>query len=343
MNRETDNNFIIEESKSVFGLESLTEERKGISILPHLLILGAILFGLFATIIIPKTFSALESTTEVAVPLAVASDPMVLPASVSDFDQVSLRAKTAYVWDIAKQKSLFEKESDLPVPIASITKLMTALVSYELIPDETPLTINTTAARQQSGGTLKSGEVFVAKELANFALISSYNSAAYTLAASVGQLLGPADPTAQFVTAMNIKADELNLKSMRFYNPTGLDQSATEAGAYASAKDVSRLVEYILINYPEILDPTVKLNTRIYNARGEYHEADNTNNIITDIPNLLGSKTGYTDLAGGNLTVVFDAGFNHPVVITVLGSTYEERFADVKRLIQATKKSLATK
>lgn len=345
MNPQEDNNFIMEDTEDIptepIETEVNSEAKATFPVLPHLMVLGAILFGLFATIIIPKTLSILDTNNNVVVTASAPTPNLVLPAAVGAFDEIKVKAKAAYVWDIAKQKELYTKSSDEALPLASITKLMTALVSYEIVPDTTPVTITSRAAAQQSGGTLKPGEVFVTRDLANFALISSYNSAAFTLAASVGALLGDNDPAAQFVAGMNIKAEDLGLNSLKFYNPTGLDLSATEAGAYGNAKDVSLLVEYILLNYPEILNPTVKTHTRLYNSKGEYHEADNTNDIVTEIPNLLGSKTGYTDLAGGNLTIVFDAGFNHPVVITVLGSTREERFNDVKKLISATINSMS--
>ena len=54
------------------------------------------------------------------------------------------------------------------------------------------------------------------------------------------------------------------------------------------------------------------------------------------IPGLLGGKTGYTNLAGGNLAVIYDAGLNHPIVVVVLGSTLEGRFGDVETLVDAT-------
>jgi len=57
---------------------------------------------------------------------------------------------------------------------------------------------------------------------------------------------------------------------------------------------------------------------------------------VTSIPGILLSKTGYTDLAGGNLVVVFDAGINHRVAVVVLGSTQTARFTDVEKLIHAT-------
>ena len=256
----------------------------------------------------------------------------VIPQKI---ESVNIIAKSAYVFDVKEQRVLFQKNENTLLPLASITKLMTALVAYELVPDETKVTVTKDAANQQSGGSLKVGEVFTAKDLADFALVSSYNSAAYTLADAVGAKLGDQDPVAQFVTGMNIRAEELNLASLKFLNPTGLDISTDEAGAYGTARDVSFLMEYIVRNHPDILEATKSDVTILYNTAGGFHEAKNTNNIVNKIPNLIGSKTGYTDLAGGNLTVALDIGFNHPVVITVLGSTIDGRFSDMAKLIEA--------
>jgi len=264
-------------------------------------------------------------------------------ATPQKIESVSLIARSAYVWDVKEQRVLFQKDENKTLPLASITKLMTALVVYELVPDKTHVTVTKEAASQQSGGTLNAGEVFLAKDLADFALVSSYNSAAYTLADAVGARLGDRDPVSQFVSGMNIRANELNLPSLKFLNPTGLDISAEEAGAYGTARDVSFLLEYIVKNHPAILEPTKSDKTVLYNTIGGFHEAKNTNNIVNQIPNLIGSKTGYTDLAGGNLTVVLDIGFNHPVIITVLGSTIDGRFSDVSKLIEVVQGSVASK
>lgn len=264
-------------------------------------------------------------------------------ATPQKIESVSLIARSAYVWDVKEQRVLFQKDENETLPLASITKLMTALVVYELVPDKTHVTVTKEAASQQSGGTLNAGEVFLAKDLADFALVSSYNSAAYTLADAVGARLGDHDPVSQFVSGMNIRANELNLPSLKFLNPTGLDISAEEAGAYGTARDVSFLLEYIVKNHPAILEPTKSDKTVLYNTVGGFHEAKNTNNIVNQIPNLIGSKTGYTDLAGGNLTVVLDIGFNHPVIITVLGSTIDGRFSDVSKLIEVVQGSVASK
>ena len=80
--------------------------------------------------------------------------------------------------------------------------------------------------------------------------------------------------------------------------------------------------------------------TQVYNTNGDYHTTENTNEIVSKIPNLIGSKTGYTDLAGGNLTIAFDLGHNRPIIVTVLGSTRAERFTDVLTLVAAIQESI---
>jgi D-alanyl-D-alanine carboxypeptidase len=327
--------YIIEEPEEVTPEEGSTPGR--FPVRTQLLLLASLMLLLFAGVVIPKTLALLSNDAhqaEIRGSTEVTSEKNT-GLTPKKIENISLRADSVYVWDVIGQRALYEKKPDQVLPLASITKLMTALVVYELVADNTPVTISRAAAAQQSGGSLKAGETFKVKELADFALISSYNSAAYTLASTVGELLGEGDPMAQFIAAMNIQADELNLKTLKYKNPTGLDISTTEAGAVGSARDTSFLMEYILLNYPEILTPTVTEHTRLYNQKGDFHEAFNTNTILADIPNLLGSKTGYTDLAGGNLTIAFDAGFNRPIIVTVLGSTHSERFSDVKKIVAA--------
>ncbi len=87
------------------------------------------------------------------------------------------------------------------------------------------------------------------------------------------------------------------------------------------------LTAYLLRTKPELLAKTKDLvvSTDSLNAS---HIAENTNALVGMIPGLIASKTGYTDLAGGNLVIAFDAGIGHPAVVVVLGSTKDERFSD---------------
>jgi D-alanyl-D-alanine carboxypeptidase (penicillin-binding protein 5/6) len=338
---------MIDEDRLIIDYEKDVEEQKSSSnkfpVKTQLVVVTLLLLGIFAGVVAPKTL-ALFGTTDNQAELGsvnITDGNNNNSLTLAKIDDVPIRAEAAYVWDVVGQRALYQKNADEELPLASITKLMTALVAYELVPDDTLVTISSAAAAQQSGGSFKAGEVFPAKKLADFALISSYNSAAYTLASSVGELLGEEDSVVQFVAAMNVRAEELNLNTLKFSNPTGLDVSTTADGASGSAKEISFLMEYILKNEPDILIPTVTKSARLYNTVGDFHEANNTNNILADIPNLLGSKTGYTDLAGGNLTIAYDGGFNRPIIITVLGSTWSERFSDVKKLIAATEEVIS--
>lgn len=249
--------------------------------------------------------------------------------------KTEVRARGAYVLDARSGEVLYEKNADQPLPIASITKLMTSMLSYELLSEDETGVIDSRSLRQSGGTGLTEGEIISLRDLNRLSLISSSNDAAFAMAANVGQLLGDADPAAQFVAGMNIRADEIGLDSLEFKNPTGLDASPNEPGAIGSAEDVSLLLAYILKNYPEIITATQLPASRVYSESGTFHDVENTNDVLYAIPNLLASKTGYTDLAGGNLTVAFDAGFDRPIIVTVLGSTRQERFSDVLRLIDS--------
>ena len=74
---------------------------------------------------------------------------------------------------------------------------------------------------------------------------------------------------------------------------------------------------------------------------GNKASAFNTNEALGAIPGLIMGKTGYTDLAGGNLAVVFDVGLSHPVIAVVLGSTIDGRFTDMKQIVPAARKAVA--
>lgn len=315
-------------------------ERNHFPILLQLGILSLILVGMFGALVLynqteaPMTSAPSYELVDLHA-TAVDSTPIQLP-------EVEVYATAAYVWDIKGQRALYKKNETDVVPLASITKLMTALVVDELETPETAVQVSQAAVRQEGGSGLAPGESLAISELQAFSLMSSSNDAAYTLAASVGALLGEREATSQFVAAMNIRASELGLNSFEFRNMTGLDVSPTQAGAVGNAKDVSFLMKHLVTEHRDILAATTEPTSRIYNEAGAHHDISNTNAIVDSIPNLIGSKTGYTDLAGGNLTVVFDAGYDRPIVITVLGSTRDRRFSDVLTLVEAVEASIGT-
>lgn len=263
--------------------------------------------------------------------------PDAQPPTPLDLSDKAIEAESAIVYDVVTDTVLFRKAADEPWPLASITKLMTALVVTELLGEETEIVVSPEAVAQYGNSGLREGERITAENLTHYAILSSSNDAAYALAYAIGEQLYPGEGSDAFVDAMNVRAEELGLLETEFQNPTGLDISEIESGAMGSARDITTLMTYILRHHPELLVPTQMTGSRIYNEQGEYHYAANTNQLVQDIPNIIGSKTGFTDLAGGNLTVAFDAGFNRPIIVTVLGSSFQGRFNDMSTLLDATR------
>lgn len=313
----------------------------------QLLVLTAFLLVIVFAGLSPKIIAWIKSdkateTESIEITDQIASAPSPETDGNNPLNDVRVIAPSVYVYDIKTGQVLYSKDSDKVRPLASITKLMTTLVAYELIDKDKTVTVSRAATLQESVSGLTPGESLTMQNLVNYAMIASSNDGAYALANVAGSVINSENPQTSFVSSMNIKARELELGTLEFKNPTGLDVSTTEAGAYGSAKEVSFLMKYILENYPEVLEPSTKLQADIESITGSNHRARNTNQILTSIPNILGSKTGYTDLAGGNLTIVFDAGYNRPIVITVLGSTFDGRFRDMATLVDAVQAHLAT-
>jgi len=259
------------------------------------------------------------------------------------FADLELSAQGAIVIDVSSGRVLYQKAPDESLPLASITKLMTALVASEVVEEGAVVSVTAAALNQSGDSGLGEGEKFSYKSLSDLVLLTSSNDGAYALSAYVGGVLDQNAPEVAFVKAMNVRAKELGLTQTSFRNPTGLDISPTEAGAYGSARDVAKLMEYILENTPELLEATTYIDTTIYSEAGTLHQADNTNYIVDAIPHTIASKTGYTTLSGGNLVVAFDAGLNRPVIAVVLGSTHQGRFSDILKLVEAAKTEILNK
>jgi D-alanyl-D-alanine carboxypeptidase len=135
---------------------------------------------------------------------------------------------------------------------------------------------------------------------------------------------------------MNAKAHSLGLSQTYFLNVTGLDINSTISGGYGSAKDMAKLFTYAVKTYPDVFEATSYPQISVSSIGKTKYQVDNTDTIVGQIPGLIASKTGYTDLALGNLAILFDAGLMHPIAIVVLGSTEEGRFTDTISLVNKT-------
>ncbi|MBU1091785.1 serine hydrolase [Patescibacteria group bacterium] len=237
-----------------------------------------------------------------------------------------IQAKSACVFDMAKDEFIFKKNSDEQLPLASLTKLMTALVSIELLPKTTLVEITKEAILIEGDSDFYIGEMWKLEDLIKVMLISSSNDAAFAIAS--GFKTNPeSNNESEFVELMNSYSNKLKLDRTYFLNSTGLDVSTEIAGAYGSCQDVTKLLKYIFDKYPELLNDTTLESINYKNRAFE-----NTNKLLGKFPVVFGGKTGFSDLAGGNLTVIVDKGLNHPIILTVLGSTFEGRFEDIEIL-----------
>lgn len=307
----------------------------------QLILLAVILLLIFGNALAPKVIALLPDSTAIPASIGLREDSNVPENNkeiIQAFADTKVTAHAAYVWDIANQKVLYKKNETDVMPLASVTKLMTALLAQEILSETENITIDATSILQDGDSGLQEGEVFNRLSLSDLVLMSSSNDGAFALAVAAGNVLKPQTGASSFVQAMNIRATEIGLTKTQFKNPTGLDISPTEVGAKGSARDMAFLMEYIVQNEPDILTFTREDIARVYAKSGEHHDAENTNYYIDEIPGLIGSKTGYTELAGGNLVIAFNVGLNRPIAIVVLGSTQQERFTDVMKLVEESQK-----
>jgi D-alanyl-D-alanine carboxypeptidase len=318
--------------------ERRAEKRRRLPVRRQLTIALALLAMLFGSTYIPGLWHRSAPGSEVPAPADTSTS---LSNGDDPFAKVKIGAKSAYVWDVNAQRALYNKNADEQLPLASVAKLMTTLVAYELLGTHSDVGIPMIAIKQEGDSGLLDTERFSARNLTDFTLVSSSNDGAFALAAAGENLLADTTGSYTFLDAMNMRADELGLSQTYFENPTGLDLTETKSGAYGSARDVAYLMEYLVTTHPDILEMTRDPQTNVADDAGLTHAADNTNEVVEKIPGLIASKTGYTTLAGGNLVVAFDAGLNHPVIVAVLGSSSSGRFADTLTLVNAARAALA--
>ncbi|NQV88404.1 MAG: D-alanyl-D-alanine carboxypeptidase [Parcubacteria group bacterium] len=263
---------------------------------------------------------------------------------VDPFKNIKLSAQSVFVWDIVNKTPLYAFNPDKKVPLASVAKLMMAITAIDLVPPYTVIEIDKEFLAEEGDTGLFSQERWNLKNLLNFTLTVSSNDGARAVASVVGSVINgnPGENLdigrAEFVKKMNEKAESLGLTQTYFLNEDGLDTEDTLPGAVGSAKDMAILMEYILKNHPEIVESTKHGSVKIESLNNISHYAKNTNIDIDKIPGIIASKTGYTNLAGGNLVIAIDPFLGRPIIISVFGSTYDGRFDDVSKIVDATMK-----
>jgi D-alanyl-D-alanine carboxypeptidase len=242
----------------------------------------------------------------------------------------AIEGKAAYVFDVVSGKSLYEKNSGAQLPLASLTKIMTILTALQTLPPDATVTITKDALSADGDNGLKAGEEWKVKDLADFTLIESANDGARALMLAAAKQLGITPEV--YIESMNRKARSLGLDSTYFINETGLDVTATLSGAYGSARDIAKLIAYVSTTNPALMERSIEPEWHFRSLSGVTHDAHNTALLAAAFSSAVASKTGYTDLAGGNMSFVFEPVAGRPVAVVVLGSSHDGRIADAKAL-----------
>lgn len=226
-------------------------------------------------------------------------------------------------------KVLFEKEGERRRPIASLTKLMTALVAVKYYDPMQQIVIDNRAiAEEENLGQLRVGDVFATQELLYPLLIESSNDAAAALSEVMGR--------DAFVELMNLEARELNLPNTYFFNPTGLDPDNPQGPINRStSKDMAMLAAHIARTYPQIFDILAIPQQDLFQKGAFHHTMENTNELLnfTGWPTpIIGGKTGWTPLTKGALVLVLQGPKSQGYLVNVvLGS--DDRFSQMKTLV----------
>lgn len=302
-------------------------------------LLGALTLGLIGIAAFLFAYSYFQNIApQTSQTAAAAQEP-------SAFDSLVIQGDAAIVIDLNSGKVLYEKNADTQLPLASLTKIPLALAVSEVLDPDEVITIPYDTALTEGGQRLVHGEQWKVRDVLHFTLIASSNEGAEILAdfadAELHSMYASSTSGSAALWRMNDLAKSLGLSHTYFLNVSGLDESLTQSGSYGSARDMAKLFAYAATARPEIFAGTTKDGLLLSPEAGTATTAYNTNEALGQIPGLIMGKTGFTDLAGGNLGIVFDAGLSQPVVAVVLGSTREARFSDMKALVRAALADIA--
>ncbi len=231
-------------------------------------------------------------------------------------------AQAYMVGDLNTGEIILSKNPDDKMPIASVSKLMTALISREL-PDPSGVSVVSRRALATNGknGGFKLGEKLKTKDLLYPLLLESSNDAAEVLAEHFGR--------DTFLSKMNERAKSLQMTNTSYEDPSGLSPNNQ-----SSVTDLFRLVSYIYIQKHDIIDITA---TKSYSA--SKHTWSNISKFLGD-PGYIGGKTGYTGAARETVVSLFNLPLGEkgtrPIAITLLGSP--DRHTDIENIVKYLKK-----
>ena len=240
-----------------------------------------------------------------------------------------ITAESVLMYDLTENKILYEKDPDMRRPMASLTKIMTAIIAIEnRKPDDKYIVKKEDIVGQDSMG-VGPGEIYDFQDLLYGLLLPSGNDAAEVFAHNY-----PSGRTG-FVEAMNNKAKALGMLNTHYTNPSGLQGDGKQ---YTTAYDLLILTKYALEQYP-LFAQVVSTGTYDISQTSTHKELGivNETNLLTTYPGVKGVKTGYTPEAGLCLVTYLDYG-DHKIIGIILNS--QNRRGEMKELLDYSLKTV---
>lgn len=250
----------------------------------------------------------------------------------------SIDSQYAYVMD-ADGTVYFERNADEPVKIASITKVMTAIVALENASLSDKVTVSEAAAEiGESSASLQEGDTLDVESALCALMVPSGNDAAVALAETVGAQLadGASDAQAAFVNAMNAKAAEIGCADTLYANPHGLDADGFEGDHHSTAADVAKVCAYAMKNetFRSIVaggDTTIQV---VREGNKTDIELESTDELLDVYEYAIGIKTGFTQLAGASFAGAASKDGKELYAVVLNSSSEAQRFADAQTLFE---------
>jgi D-alanyl-D-alanine carboxypeptidase (penicillin-binding protein 5/6) len=255
----------------------------------------------------------------------VPTSDIIIPIRKWSVDEPTLNAQSFYVVEINSGKVLAQKEPEKIHPVASLTKLVTALVVLERANLKDEITISQKAVETEGEmGNLIVDEKMTVESLLYAMLIESSNDAAVALAEKFD---------GQFIGYMNQKTAQLELKDTHFSDPSGLSTKNL-----STAKDMAKIMREF-IKYPLLTKITKMHEADILSTDGKHnHHLTNTNKLLAKYPEIIAGKTGFIDESGNCFIVAIQAPDNKGVIVNVILNT-QDRIGEMDKLIQWAKKA----
>ena len=230
----------------------------------------------------------------------------------------------------------FERGADTQTHIASVTKIMTAIIALENSQLTDQVTVSAEAASiGESSASLKEGDVLSMEDAIKALLTSSGNDAAIAIADTVGAKLGgTGGAQAAFVAAMNAKAANLGCVNTLFANPHGLDFDKYAGDMHSTARDVATMSAYAMKNqtFRDIVSKD-KATISVTRAGAQTPlELESTDELIGVYEGACGIKTGFTSLAGECFAGACNRDGRDLYAIVLNSSSEQQRFTDAKTL-----------